>query len=83
VNVLIVLHIPAGDGPITAISIPRDDYVELAGCPTADCKGKVKQAYGLAYQHALDTTSSSGPTSTEVPDPQTQEQMGREAGRKA
>jgi LCP family protein required for cell wall assembly len=84
-NVLIVLHVPAGDGPITAISIPRDDYVELAGCPTTDCKGKVKQAYGLAYQHALDTatTSSSGATSTEAPDPATQEQMGREAGRKA
>src|SRR6476646_7961290 len=46
-NVLIVLHLPGDGGPITAISIPRDDYVELAGCPTADCKGKIKQAYGL------------------------------------
>ena len=89
-NVLIVLHIPAGDGPITAISVPRDDYVELAGCPTSDCSGKIKQAYGLAYQHALDTAASptsktrSGAASTEeVPDPVIQEQMGREAGRKA
>ena len=56
-NVLIVLHIPGGDGPITAISIPRDDYVELAGCPTTDCKGKIKQAYGLAYQHAMNTAA--------------------------
>src|SRR5262245_6669399 len=29
-NVLIVLHIPGEGGPITAISIPRDDYVSLA-----------------------------------------------------
>jgi LCP family protein required for cell wall assembly len=88
-NVLIVLHLPGGDGPITAISIPRDDYVELAGCPAADCKGKIKQAYGLAYQHALDLAAGhtsktrSGTTSTEAPDPVVQEQMGREAGRKA
>jgi LCP family protein required for cell wall assembly len=87
-NVLIVLHIPGGDGPITAVSIPRDDYVELAGCPTSDCKGKIKQAYGLAYQHALDTASGSSETgsaatSTGAPDPMVQEQMGREAGRKA
>ncbi|MBV8927956.1 MAG: LCP family protein [Mycobacteriaceae bacterium] len=87
-NVLIVLHIPGGDGPITAISIPRDDYVELAGCPTSECKGKIKQAYGLAYQHALDTAAGttqkrSHSTATDAPDPVVQEQMGREAGRKA
>lgn len=77
-NVLIVLHIPSGDGPITAISIPRDDYVKLAGCPTSNCRGKVKQAYGLAYQHILDTA-----TSSETADPGAIEQAGREAGRKA
>jgi LCP family protein required for cell wall assembly len=87
-NVLIVLHIPTGDGPITAISIPRDDYVDLAGCPTADCKGKVKQAYGLAYQHTMDTlaadgTSESESTSTDSGDPVANEQNAREAGRKA
>ena len=54
-NVLIVVHIPGGTGPITAISIPRDDYVDLAGCPTSGCKGKIKQAYGFAYQHVMDT----------------------------
>jgi LCP family protein required for cell wall assembly len=77
-NVLIFLHIPGGGGPITAISIPRDDYVRLAGCPTADCKGKIKQAYGFAYQHALDTA-----TSKDTTDPMSAEQAGREAGRKA
>jgi LCP family protein required for cell wall assembly len=77
-NVLIVIHIPGGDGPITAISIPRDDYVKLAGCPTADCKGKIKQAYGFAYQHALDTAAS-----TKSSDSASAEQSAREAGRKA
>ena len=86
-NVLIVLHIPGGDGPITAISIPRDDYVELAGCPTYDCKGKIKQAYGSAYQNELDTAAGgkqgSRAATTDGPDPLVAEQMGREAGRKA
>jgi LCP family protein required for cell wall assembly len=89
-NVLIVAHIPGDGGPITALSIPRDDYVELAGCPTADCKGKVKQAYGLAYQNAVDDAAGSGSskkhsatTSASSPDSVVREQMGREAGRKA
>lgn len=76
-NVLILLHIPGGDGPITAISIPRDDYVDLAGCPTTNCKGKIKQAYGMAYQHAINTSVVEGT------DPMETEQIGREAGRKA
>ena len=79
-NVLIVVHIPAGAGPATAISIPRDDYTDLAGCPTSDCKGKVKQAYGLAYQHALDSMDTG---SAETNDPTANEQKAREAGRKA
>ncbi|MBO0880308.1 MAG: LCP family protein [Mycobacterium sp.] len=88
-NVLIVAHIPGDGGPITAISIPRDDYVELAGCPTDDCKGKVKQAYGLAYQNALDNADSnssskrSATSQTSSRDDAAQEQMAREAGRKA
>jgi anionic cell wall polymer biosynthesis LytR-Cps2A-Psr (LCP) family protein len=35
-DVLIVLHMPAGDGPVTAVSIPRDDYVDLPGFPTSE-----------------------------------------------
>ncbi len=77
-NVLIVVHIPGGDGPNTAIAIPRDDYVKLAGCPPPNCQGKIKQAYGLAYQHARDSAGS-----TESTDSATLEQAGREAGRKA
>ena len=80
-NVLIVVHIPAGDGPVTAMSIPRDDYVDLAGCPTSGCKGKVKQAYGFAYQHTMDTMGAT--QSADSSDPTANEQKAREAGRKA
>lgn len=79
-NVLIVVHIPGGTGPITAISIPRDDYVDLSGCPTDDCQGKIKQAYGFAYQHMLDSVANTDASSN---DPMANEQKAREAGRKA
>jgi LCP family protein required for cell wall assembly len=85
-NVLIVLHVPGDGGPITAISIPRDDYVELAGCPTSDCMGKVKEAYGLAYEQAMDDATSERPNArSTTPDATSMadEQRGREAGRKA
>jgi LCP family protein required for cell wall assembly len=82
-NVLIVVHIPAGDGPITAISIPRDDFVDLAGCPTSSCKGKVKQAYGMAYQNAMDSMSKKSTADDASDDPTVNEQKAREAGRKA
>src|SRR5258707_2618405 len=52
-DVLMVLHIPAGGGPVTAISIPRDDYVDLVGCAVPECRGKVKHAYSLAYQQVI------------------------------
>jgi LCP family protein required for cell wall assembly len=76
-DVLIVVHIPAGDGPITAVSIPRDDYVELPGCPTADCQGKIKAAYRLAYNSAMNSQTGSSTDMT------ASEQTAREAGRKA
>jgi len=82
-NVLIVMHIPGDDGPVMAVSIPRDDYVELAGCPGSVCKGKVKQAYGLAYQQALNAQANGhwdGPGATDLT---AREQTAREAGRKA
>src|ERR1700739_3941891 len=78
-DALIVLHLPAGDAPATAISIPRDDYVDLAGCPDSDCRGKIKEAYSAAYQRVLDHYGSPTPRS----DPASQEQAAREAGRKA
>lgn len=86
-DALIVVHLPAGGGPATAVSIPRDDYVELAGCPTSDCRGKVKEAYSFAYQRAMgghgSASSQSTPTPLQGQDSTTREQTAREAGRKA
>ena len=48
-NVLMYVHIPADGSRAVAFSIPRDDYVDLAGCPDGVCKGKIKTAYGLAF----------------------------------
>jgi LCP family protein required for cell wall assembly len=75
-NVLIVLHLPGGSGPVSAVSVPRDDYVDLPGCPSGVCKGKIKQAYGLAYQQTMDSLQND---SEDLP---AREQTAREAGRK-
>ena len=77
-NVLIVVHIPGDGGPMTALSIPRDDYVDLAGCPGSVCKGKVKQAYGFAYQQALDRQASGGSDVAGANDLTAREQAARE-----
>jgi LCP family protein required for cell wall assembly len=82
-NVLIFVHIAGGDGPVTAVSIPRDDYVELSGCPGSVCKGKIKQAYGLAYQQALDAQAGGNWNGAGATDLTAREQTAREAGRKA
>src|ERR1700754_2708703 len=86
-NVLILLHIPGGNGPVSAVSVPRDDYVDLPGCPSGVCKGKVKQAYGLAYQQTMNKLSSSdsstSSSSSESSEPAANEQVAREAGRRA
>ena len=86
-DVLIVVHMPAGDGPVIAISIPRDDYVDLPGCPTSDCQGKIKAAYRLAYESVMDPRGAGdmqSPTaSADAPDIAAREQMAREAGRRA
>lgn len=80
-NVLILLHVPGGGGPVTAVSIPRDDYVHLHGCPSGECQGKIKQAYGLAYQETMNELADG--QSAESVDPAADEQLAREAGRKA
>lgn len=86
-DALIVVHLPGGGGPVTAISIPRDDYVDLAGCPTTDCRGKIKEAYSYAYQRVMSGHGSGSSQPNPAP-PQGQvaaaeEQAAREAGRKA
>ena len=84
-NVLIVVHLPGGGRPATAFSIPRDDYVELAGCDNKPCKGKIKQAYGFAYQREMESLDPDPDPGSE-PEPGQRsiyEQQAREAGRKA
>src|SRR5690348_14748833 len=76
-NVLILLHFPGGDGPVTAVSIPRDDYVDIPGCPSGVCKGKRMAAFGGPRVHGMHAMDSS------TTDPGDREQKAREAGRKA
>jgi len=77
-NVLMLLHVPGDGSKATEISIPRDDYVHLAGCPDGECNGKIKQAYGLAFdQESRLLASVSGLDSSE------KQQKERDAGRKA
>ncbi len=77
-NVLMLVHLPADGSKATEISIPRDDYVDLAGCPDGQCKGKIKQAYGLAFA-AEATQLVKDKTLT----PTQREQKQRDAGRSA
>jgi LCP family protein required for cell wall assembly len=74
-NVLMLLHVPA-HGQAVEISIPRDDYVDLPGCPDDTCKEKIKQAYGLARDEAYNKLHAQGVTGS------TLEQRARDAGRK-
>jgi LCP family protein required for cell wall assembly len=77
-NVLMLLHVPGDGGKATEISIPRDDYVHLAGCPDGRCTGKIKQAYGLAFdQESRRLASQKALSGTQ------RQQEERDAGRKA
>ena len=76
-NVLMLLHIPGSGAKATAISIPRDDYAALAGCPDGECMGKIKQAYGLAFDQTFNRLTRQRVTGS------SREQQAREAGRKA
>jgi LCP family protein required for cell wall assembly len=73
-NVLMLLHVPA-HGQATEISIPRDDYVNLPGCPDGTCKEKIKQGYGLAFDQERKLLVKQGVTGTAL------EQQSRDAGR--
>src|SRR5882757_7262391 len=76
-NVLMLLHVPANGGPAQAISIPRDDYVDLPGAPDGVRKQKIKQSYGLAKDEKERQLRAAG-----VTDQAELERQGREAGRK-
>jgi LCP family protein required for cell wall assembly len=77
-NVLMLLHVPGDGSKATEISIPRDDYVHLAGCPDGQCMGKIKQAYGLAFDQESRRLAAQGGL-----DRTQRQQKERDAGRKA
>lgn len=62
-DTLIVVHVPAGGGRATAISIPRDSYVQIAG---GFGKHKINSAYSRGVQSATEAltepTTASGST---------------------
>ncbi|ACU77586.1 cell envelope-related transcriptional attenuator [Catenulispora acidiphila DSM 44928] len=88
-NVLILMHIPANGGTVTAYSIPRDSDVERPGGPAAipglgtvqvpDMgKGKIKEAYGDAKNFADTKLAATG-----LKDKAKEEAESREVGREA
>ena len=77
-NTLILMHIPADGGKVTAFSIPRDDYVQTVnGDGTSQGHFKIKEAYANAYTTAHDKLSGRGVKGAEL------EAQSREAGREA
>ncbi|GAA1271508.1 LCP family protein [Kitasatospora nipponensis] len=74
-NTLMVMHIPANGGQVTALSIPRDDYVQTVG---ADGRmHKIKEAYGIAKAAAETKLAGHGLSRADL------EQQSRDAGRRA
>jgi LCP family protein required for cell wall assembly len=72
-NTMILIHIPAGGGKAVAISIPRDDYVDVPGLGMK----KIKEAYGIVKY-----TNETQLVKQGIPNPQ-REFLSREAGRTA
>ncbi len=72
-NTMILIHIPAGGKSAVAISIPRDDYVAVAGWGMQ----KIKEAYGLAKYNSENALLKAG-----VQNP-LREKKSRDAGRTA
>ena len=77
-NTLILMHIPADGGKVSAFSIPRDDYVEtLNGDGSSQGEHKIKEAYANAYTGAGERLSKQGIKGPDL------EGKSREAGREA
>ncbi|TAM81253.1 MAG: LytR family transcriptional regulator [Jatrophihabitans sp.] len=72
-NTLLLIHIPGDGSRATAVSIPRDDYVQVPGYGMQ----KIKEAYGLAKADADSRLVKQG-----VQEPQ-REQESRDAGRRS
>jgi LCP family protein required for cell wall assembly len=62
-DTMIVVHIPAGGGAATAISIPRDSYVQIAG---GFGMHKINSAYTYGKQAALKTLRAKGVTGADL-----------------
>jgi LCP family protein required for cell wall assembly len=62
-DTMIVIHIPAGGGAATAISIPRDSYVQLANDYG---KHKINSAYSRAKADAYASLSKQGLTGADL-----------------
>jgi LCP family protein required for cell wall assembly len=62
-DTMIVVHIPAGGGAATAISIPRDSYVDLAG---GFGKHKINSAYSRGKASAVHSLSAKGVSGPEL-----------------
>ena len=77
-NVLMLIHIPADGSKATAISIPRDDYVDIAGIPGQTFKAKIKEAYGYGLATAQTALLNQG-----KPNDNATYQAARDAGRAA
>jgi LCP family protein required for cell wall assembly len=58
---LTVVHVPAGGGRATAISVPRDSYVDLG---QGLGRHKINSAWSRAAARATDAITGSGPTGT-------------------
>jgi LCP family protein required for cell wall assembly len=76
-NVLMLVHLPGDGAKASAISIPRDDYVSLPGSPDGIAKGKIKQAYGFAFDQEHKALVAAG-----ITDRTSLEQRSRDAGRR-
>ncbi|QGF25055.1 LytR family transcriptional regulator [Raineyella fluvialis] len=76
-NVLMYVHIPADGSAASVFSIPRDDYVDIPGCPDGVCKAKIKEAYGLAFDASQRALARQGKTGDDA------YQKSRDAGRSA
>ncbi|MFI1204497.1 LCP family protein (plasmid) [Streptomyces sp. BHT-5-2] len=77
-NTLILMHIPADGGKVTAFSVPRDDYVQtFNGDGSSQGHFKIKEAYANAYTVAHDKLSAQGVKGADL------ESRSREAGREA
>jgi LCP family protein required for cell wall assembly len=59
-NTLILIHVFAGGKKAFGFSIPRDDWINFPTPYDGQSRGKIDQAYGLAWAQSLNQTGNSG-----------------------